>query len=72
MQQRVRRFYRGQRPSSVRQLPIMTALHAEFPTLFAVHTTSLRAKSKYLISNIVTLYQSFCKISPRKTKTNVL
>ena len=55
MQQRVRRFHRGQSPSSVRQLPIMTALHAENPTLFAVHVTSTDAKSKYLIFNIVTL-----------------
>ena len=34
MAQRVRIPHRGQCPSSVRQLPILTALHARFPTLF--------------------------------------
>ena len=34
--QRVRKPHRGQSPSSVTQLPILTALHARFPTLFAV------------------------------------
>ena len=36
MAQRVRKPYRGQSPSSVTQLPILTALHARLPTLFAV------------------------------------
>ena len=36
MAQRVRIPYRGQSPSSVTQLPILTALHARSPTLFAV------------------------------------
>ncbi len=34
MGQRVRRSHRGQHPSSARQLPILAALHARFPTLF--------------------------------------
>ena len=34
MQQRARIPYRGQRPSSARQLPILAALHARSPTLF--------------------------------------
>ena len=34
MQQRVRQPYRGINPSSARQLPILAALHAGFPTLF--------------------------------------
>jgi hypothetical protein len=34
MAQRVRRSHRGHSPSSVTQLPILTALHAGFPTLF--------------------------------------
>ena len=34
MVQRVRTSHRGQSPSSVTQLPILTALHARFPTLF--------------------------------------
>ena len=34
MAQRVRIPHRGQGPSSVTQLPILTALHAGFPTLF--------------------------------------
>lgn len=33
MQQRVRTIYRGETPSSARQLPILAALHAEGPTL---------------------------------------
>ena len=36
MAQRVRIPYRGQGPSSVTQLPILTALHAGFPTLFQI------------------------------------
>ena len=34
MAQRVRIPHRGQSPSSVTQLPILTALHARCPTLF--------------------------------------
>ena len=34
MAQRVRTPHRGQGPSSVTQLPILTALHARLPTLF--------------------------------------
>ena len=34
MAQRVRIPHRGQSPSSVTQLPILTALHARSPTLF--------------------------------------
>ncbi len=36
MAQRVRIPHRGQSPSSVTQLPILTALHARSPTLFGV------------------------------------
>ena len=36
MLQRVRIPHRGQGPSSVTQLPILTALHARSPTLFGV------------------------------------
>ena len=35
MAQRVRTPHRGQSPSSVTQLPILTALHARLPTLFS-------------------------------------
>ena len=35
MAQRVRIPHRGQSPSSVTQLPILTALHARLPTLLA-------------------------------------
>ena len=34
MAQRVRNPHRGRCPSSVTQLPILTALHARLPTLF--------------------------------------
>ena len=42
MAQRVRTPHRGSHPSSVTQLPILTALHARFPTLFAhiIHENS--------------------------------
>ena len=42
MGQRVRMLHRGQSPSSVIQLPILTALHAKLPTLFAnmIHHTT--------------------------------
>jgi len=36
MGQRVRKAHRGQSPSSARQLPILAALHARFPTLFQI------------------------------------
>ncbi len=36
MGQRVRKSHRGQGPSSARQLPILAALHARFPTLFGI------------------------------------
>ena len=36
MTQRVRIPHRGQSPSSARQLPILAALHAGFPTLFQI------------------------------------
>ncbi len=44
MAQRVRIPHRGQGPSSVTQLPILTALHARFPTLFAVIIHHLKEK----------------------------
>ena len=36
-------LHRGKNPSSVTQLPILTALHAEIPTLFAaiIHDYSI-------------------------------
>ena len=38
MAQRVRKPYRGRnRPSSATQLPILAALHAGLPTLFAIN-----------------------------------
>jgi len=44
MAQRVRIPYRGQCPSSVTQLPILTALHARCPTLFVciIHDVSIK------------------------------
>ncbi len=56
MGQRVRKSHRGQGPSSARQLPILAALHARFPTLFAsiIHN----------ISENVNRFFSFPEISP--------
>ncbi len=47
MAQRVRIPYRGQSPSSVTQLPILTALHAGFPTLFlfSIHEKAEKVNS---------------------------
>jgi len=42
--QRVRIPHRGQGPSSVTQLPILTALHARFPTLFVIIIHEIPAK----------------------------
>ena len=49
MAQRVRIPHRGQSPSSVTQLPILTALHARFPTLFAltIHHVTKKVNTKY-------------------------
>ena len=44
MVQRVRRPHRGTSPSSVTQLPILTALHARFPTLFGLIIHHLQEK----------------------------
>lgn len=44
MAQRVRKSYRGRnRPSSATQLPILAALHAGLPTLFAINIHDLHA-----------------------------
>ena len=49
MAQRVRKPYRGHSPSSVTQLPILTALHAGSPTLFGpiIH---------HIVQNVKTLF----------------
>lgn len=45
MAQRVRKSYRGcKHPSSATQLPILTALYAGLPTLFAVTILDMRKK----------------------------
>ena len=50
MAQRVRIPHRGQGPSSVTQLPILTALHARFPTLFQsiIHQIPIKVNRKFL------------------------
>ena len=50
MAQRVRIPHRGQSPSSVTQLPILTALHARFPTLFQsiIHQIPIKVNRKFL------------------------
>ena len=52
MQQRVRQPYRGINPSSARQLPILAALHAGFPTLFASIIHDKEEKVNTQFSNI--------------------
>ena len=46
MAQRVRNPHRRHSPSSARQLPILAALHAGFPTLFETHYTASWGESK--------------------------
>ena len=48
--QRVRRSYRGQSPSSVTQLPILTALHAGSSTLFGliIHDAEKKVNTLFL------------------------
>ena len=53
MQQRVRKPYRGQCPSSARQLPIMATLHAGHPTLFGHIIHDYEEKVKKNIDNII-------------------
>ena len=52
--QRVRKPHRGQSPSSVTQLPILTALHARFPTLFPhiIHHGGKKVNTFLLISRL--------------------
>ena len=52
MAQRVRKPYRGRkRPSSATQLPILAALHAGLPTLFAINIHDLHAIVKTQMEN---------------------
>ena len=48
MAQRVRKSYRGlkNRPSSATQLPILAALHAGLPTLFAINIQEITENVK--------------------------
>ena len=48
MTQRVRKSYRGlkNRPSSATQLPILAALHAGLPTLFATNIHDIHENVK--------------------------
>ena len=50
MAQRVRIPYRGQGPSSARQLPILAALHAGSPTLFVIIIHHRRKKVNLFLS----------------------
>ena len=59
MAQRVRIPHRGQGPSSVTQLPILTALHARSPTLFGViiHHLAKKVNRYFYIFNDCLPYQ---------------
>ena len=59
MAQRVRIPHRGQGPSSVTQLPILTALHARFPTLFAIIIHEVAEK----VNRKIQILETNCKIS---------
>ena len=51
MAQRVRKPHRGSKgPSSVTQLPILTALHAGFPTLFGsiIHDKEEKVNTQFV------------------------
>lgn len=57
MQQRVRIPYRGTCPSSAKQLPILAALYAGYPTLFGNIIHDRLKKVKYKIDFL----QFFCQ-----------
>ena len=56
MAQRVRIPHRGQSPSSVTQLPILTALHARSPTLFV-----------HIIHDVIEKVNTFLQIMGEKS-----
>lgn len=51
MAQRVRNPYRRHSPSSARQLPILAALYAGFPTLFPIMIHEIPQKVKQEFTN---------------------
>ena len=58
MAQRVRIPHRGQSPSSVTQLPILTALHARCPTLFPDIIQHLLKKVNSFLSEFLEYFQN--------------
>ena len=62
--QRVRIPHRGQSPSSVSQLPIMTALHARSPTLFKLIIHEIKRKVNPYLNKFPKEKKSFCREVP--------
>ena len=62
MAQRVRIPHRGQCPSSARQLPILAALHARFPTLFGIIIHDKKANVNAFLSGFGKLPHLFPKM----------
>lgn len=60
MAQRVRISHRGRSPSSVTQLPILTALHAGSPTLFPNTINDSAEKVKYFLLFCGTKFSEIC------------
>ena len=70
MMQRVRIPHRGQSPSSVTQLPILTALHARLPTLFGliIHHLLINVNTFFEIPFFGVFYRAFSENGKDKTK----
>ena len=68
MQQRVRQPYRGINPSSARQLPILAALHAGFPTLFGciIHEKEEKVNTQFANIGIFLSIDSMCGAPGRR------
>lgn len=71
MAQRVRNPHRGRSPSSARQLPILAALHAGFPTLFPIiiHETSQKVKREFTIFSFFFCIWAFVDFDEKLSKT---
>ena len=71
MAQRVRNPYRRHSPSSARQLPILAALYAGFPTLFPImiHETTQKVKQEFTNFSFLFPIWAFVDFDEKYSKT---
>lgn len=71
MVQRVRNPYRRHSPSSARQLPILAALYAGFPTLFPtiIHETSQKVKREFTNFSWIFCFWTFVDFDEKYSKS---